>query len=1607
MVVEHAHSSTGRRRGGQPDRSSYIRGIRGSPQDIDLPSSRKIRFCHRWTPMEKVITHGDQLTSKADGNVRIYFENVDGFNIEPTKLVTQNIKLNYFSLLMAKMEVDIFGGAECRTNWNLIPYTHNFTKSLNMREGSHCCTGHNTHENFSLKQQGGTFIASTPTASQFVRDTGTDSTGLGRWSWMKVEGRTSATRIICAYQPCITRKRSMSSTIAQQRRYWLLHGLRVCPRVKFREDLFNLLKQWRENGEKLILLMDANENLLSGPIERMLRHPDLDMEDVIRRRSNMDGPATFIRGQRQIDGAWATKDIEVAAAGFLPFNFGAGDHRAIYVDVPLSSIIGSELHTITRPTARRLICNQEHVYSKYCDLLENYLLQHRVQEKLDFLASKQYLPISVRTAALESIDTVVGEGMRMAEKRCRKLKMGAVPYSPELAKAGILIKLWSLVIRHKEGKNINSKYIRRIAKQCDLSGVLSCTMEIAKENHKAALKTYKKLKKDAHNLRRNFLNDRINSATSEKAKKEYTQILMHEESRRCWRAINNSRGKKPQNGISAVTVKENDAWKQIDSKEEVEEAIMSNNSARFHLTGDTPLMQPDAVGKIGYLAEASTAHSVMEGKFRSDDKLDDTTNHFLQFVSRREALPSIPAQITPDEFASYWNAAREKTASSMSGRHFGHYKAAAKCDTLCKVHASFTSEASLHGIFIKRWTKGLTVMLEKIENVIRVDKLRAILLMEADFNFINKLIFGHKMVQQCESFSRFPEELYGSRNNHSAVEVGVNRRLTLEVLKQKRRNGAIAGVDAAQCYDRIVHSLAILLCRNEGAPISSLLLMFGAIQSMEFFIRTTFGESTNSYGGNQPIPFQGSCQGNGASPALWLVLSMYIVLLYKEAGHVSSCKSAYSGVVLGLMGFLFVDDTDLVIISNSEDSMNMVLTKLQNAILCWNKLLRVTGGDLRPEKCYWYPIEFVWNKGISQIKKQTEGEIFLETLDGKKVPIQRQSPDTAMEAVGVWQDATGSNTKQLDVLLDKIRYFHTAMEKKPLPRKLCWISLKGALWRSIDYVLPAISLSKQQCTRLASELYRPLLPKLGCNRNYPKLLRYNAAHFMGLGLMDPYVQQGLAKLNLFQTHASSDSITGQLILSLMEHHQLEIGTFSPFLQLPYAEFSFLTTSSWLTELWEFINEFDIHLRSDDMTTLHGLRINDKSIIETIKGLGHLPKKTLQAFNRVRCHLQVFSLADIATGDGKTICRQFLIDNPYSMPSKWEWHRECPCPEDFRVWKRYLPTFLNASSVLHQPLGKWVNRSHCQLRWFYSVDTERIYHNEGNNWRVYHKSNASTRSLQRYKYEMTSADISVPLLPTTVINNNDDSIICEGFVLGDDYLSLPDMARCSTPNHWAVQDSNILSHINAQWLIVGLKQGDLKCVCDGSYKPMQHNKAIAAAWVIESKCLRYQLKGKVATTSITADAYRGELLGIYSILTALLMLEQKHQPIEPWKLRIGCDNERAGWISGAKVMTVKPSCKHMDLVRAIRRTQSLLTTDINFFHIYGHQDNTTPLHFLPRDAQLNVQVDATAQEHLEVCILRDIFTRQPVFVNEGWYVVTGGVKMQRFCFNPYSPLDRQT
>ena len=104
-----------------------------------------------------------------------------------------------------------------------------------------------------------------------------------------------------------------------------------------------------------------------------------------------------------------------------------------------------------------------------------------------------------------------------------------------------------------------------------------------------------------------------------------------------------------------------------------------------------------------------------------------------------------------------------------------------------------------------------------------------ILLMEADFNFFNGLMFAGCMMRQAEVQGRIPLEIYGSRKNHEEVEVAINRRLVADLLRQKRIPGAIASVDAESCYDCIAHAAGSLCAQNwdvDPQAIIAMLLMF-------------------------------------------------------------------------------------------------------------------------------------------------------------------------------------------------------------------------------------------------------------------------------------------------------------------------------------------------------------------------------------------------------------------------------------------------------------------------------------------------------------------------------------------------------------------------------------------------------------------------------------------------------------------------------------------------------------------------------------------------------------------------------------------------------------
>ena len=108
--------------------------------------------------------------------------------------------------------------------------------------------------------------------------------------------------------------------------------------------------------------------------------------------------------------------------------------------------------------------------------------------------------------------------------------------------------------------------------------------------------------------------------------------------------------------------------------------------------------------------------------------------------------------------------AKEDTSSSESGIHFGHYKAGAQSISISHFHALKTSLALKRGIALTRWSRGLLVMLEKMFGCTLISKLQEILLVEADFNFANKMIYGVRMLNNARLHGVMMEEIFSERN---------------------------------------------------------------------------------------------------------------------------------------------------------------------------------------------------------------------------------------------------------------------------------------------------------------------------------------------------------------------------------------------------------------------------------------------------------------------------------------------------------------------------------------------------------------------------------------------------------------------------------------------------------------------------------------------------------------------------------------------------------------------------------------------------------------------------------------------------------------------------
>jgi hypothetical protein len=258
--------------------------------------------------------------------------------------------------------------------------------------------------------------------------------------------------------------------------------------------------------------------------------------------------------------------------------------------------------------------------------------------------------------------------------------------------------------------------------------------------------------------------------------------------------------------------------------------------------------------------------------------------------------------------------------SSESGLHFGHYIVGCKSNIVAHNHAARVSVILAHAIQLERWSRQLSVMLEKTLGVTLVSKLHAILLMEADFNASNKIIYRVRMMRNAHNHQLMPEEVF-SKKKRMADNGTLTKTLFYDVTCQVRVPMAIASIDASNCYNRIAHAMALLVFQAFGVPVSAINSMLSTIENMKFFLWRGFGDLTKFAGGGIRIKTQGLTQGNGTSPAGWAVISIVILNAHGKKGHSAKFVCPITKLSSHLSAILYVDNTDLLHINLEKDKL--------------------------------------------------------------------------------------------------------------------------------------------------------------------------------------------------------------------------------------------------------------------------------------------------------------------------------------------------------------------------------------------------------------------------------------------------------------------------------------------------------------------------------------------------------------------------------------------------------------------------------------------------------------------------------------------------------------
>jgi hypothetical protein len=256
---------------------------------------------------------------------------------------------------------------------------------------------------------------------------------------------------------------------------------------------------------------------------------------------------------------------------------------------------------------------------KYNQLLADFATSHQLLSSLHLLYSARQGDFTpVQAQRLQGPDVLRSQGMRYAEKRCRKFAMGKVEYSPVVAATRLRGWLWQKIVRWKQGWRVSCNLLRRTAKKCGITDALHISLAEAQRRYEACNKDYAALKKRAPELRHEFLHGLSSNETGDvtpESQKAAQRQLSHERQHHDARHLRQVLGSAQGGAISRIEVVQGDVILEVTGQEDVECYTMEMCEAQFRLTENTPPMTAPLLGDLGFLGTTVVARQILAGTY--------------------------------------------------------------------------------------------------------------------------------------------------------------------------------------------------------------------------------------------------------------------------------------------------------------------------------------------------------------------------------------------------------------------------------------------------------------------------------------------------------------------------------------------------------------------------------------------------------------------------------------------------------------------------------------------------------------------------------------------------------------------------------------------------------------------------------------------------------------------------------------------------------------------------------------------------------------------------------------------------------------------------------